>query len=109
MKAGKRYTIHDLQTGQAVALIDADGTLSEEGDPQARAQLKNLLQRDLIVRDRQLGYAARDEDQGYELFPEDSMCYFGLITLGPGDPQYLPTFLACLPTLSSFEARAVQE
>ncbi len=50
------YRIHDLNTGQMVALMDADGTLHEEGDPQAIAQLKELLQRELLVRDRQLGY-----------------------------------------------------
>jgi hypothetical protein len=109
VKARRTYAIHDLQTGRAVAFIDADGTLAQEGDPQAIAQLRGLLQRELLVRERQLGYAAEDEDEGYELFPEDSMCYFGLTTLRPGDPEYLPAFLACLPALCSCEARAIQE
>ena len=103
------YRIHDLNTGQAVALMDADGTLHEEGDPQAIAQLKGLLQRELLVRDRQLGYDAEDENEGYEPFPEESMCYFGMITLRPGDPEYLASFLCCLPSISHYEARAVEE
>lgn len=109
MDGVRTYRIHDLKTGQVVALIDADGTLHEEGNPLAIAKLKDLLQRELVVRDRQLGYDAEDEDEGYEPFPEESMCYFGMITLRPSDPEYLPTFLRCLPSISTFEARAVQE
>lgn len=105
----KTYRIHDLKTGQVVALIDADGRLSDEGDPQAIAQLKELLQRELLVRERQFGFEAEDETEGYELFPEGSMCYVGLITLRPNDPAYLPVFLSCLPSISTYEARAVQE
>jgi hypothetical protein len=103
------YRIHDLKTGQAVALIDADGTLHDEGDPQAIAKLKELLQRELVVRERQLGFEAEDENEGYEPLPEGSVCYFGVITLRPSDPEYLPTFLHCLPYISNYEARAVQE
>lgn len=109
VKASVPSMIYDRRTGRVVALLGADGALSEEGDPQAVAQLRSLLQRELIVRDRQLGYAGEDEDERYELFPEDSMCYFGLRTLCPGDPEYLPAFLNCLPALSFFEARPVQE
>ncbi|HEY1352090.1 MAG TPA: hypothetical protein VGF67_20915 [Ktedonobacteraceae bacterium] len=109
MVNGTKYSIHDLRTGRVVAHMQADGTLSTEGDAQAIAQLQALLQRELIVRERQLGFAAGDGDEGYELFPEENMCYFGLTTLRPGDPQYLPAFLDCLPSLSSYEARAVQE
>ena len=104
-----KYRIHDLKTGQTVALIDADGTLHDEGNPQAIAKLKELLQRDLVVRDRQLGFDAEDENEGYEPFPEESMCYFGMITLRPSDPEYLTAFLSCLPYISKYEARAVQE
>lgn len=104
-----KYRIHNLKTGQTVALIDADGALHDEGDPQAIAQLKELLQRDLVVRDRQLGFDAEDENEGYEPFPEESMCYFGMITLRPSDPEYLTAFLNCLPYISNYEAHAVQE
>ena len=104
-----QYKIYDLRTNQAVALIRADGTLSEEGDPHALATLKKLLQREIIVRERQFGFEAEDESEGYELFPEESMCYFGMITLSPHDPEYLSAFLSCLPSLSHYQARAVQE
>lgn len=109
MTGGRKYSIHDLKTGQVVALIDADGTLYDEGDPQAIAQLKELLQRELLVRERQFAFEAEDENEGYELFPEESMCYFGVITLRPSDPEYLTTFLSCLPSMSTYEARAVRE
>lgn len=109
MDGVRKYRIYDLRTGQVVARIDADGTLYEEGDPQAIAKLKKLLQQELLVRDRQLGFDAEDEGEGYELFPEESMCYFGMITLSPGNPEYLPTFLRCLPSISSYEAREVRD
>jgi hypothetical protein len=108
MVDAKTYRIYDLKTGQVVALMDADGTLHEEGDPQAIAQLRELLQRELVVRERQFGFEAEDEE-GYELFPEGSMCYMGLITLRPSDPEYLTAFLSCLPDISSYEARPVRE
>ncbi|HEU5368098.1 MAG TPA: hypothetical protein VFU69_06525 [Ktedonobacterales bacterium] len=107
MSDAKKYRIHDLKTGQVVALMDADGTLSDEGDPQAIAQLKELMQRELVVREKQYGFEAEDEE-GYELFPEGSMCYFGLITLRPSDPEYLSAFLSCLPSLSTYIARPVE-
>ncbi|HEY7123215.1 MAG TPA: hypothetical protein VH540_04645 [Ktedonobacterales bacterium] len=109
MERAKKYSIHDLKTGQVVARIGADGMLSDEGDPQAIAQLRKLLQQELIVRERQFRFEAEDEDEGYELFPEGGMCYFGLITLRPGDPEYLAAFLSCLPSISTYEARAVRE
>lgn len=109
MDRARTYSIHDLKTGQIVALLDADGTLHDEGDPQAIAQLKELLQRELIVRERQYAFGAEDETEGYELFPEGSMCYVGLITLRPGDPEYFTAFLSCLPSISPYEARAVRE
>jgi hypothetical protein len=36
------------------------------------------------------------------------MCYYGMITLLPSDPEYLPAFLSCLSSLSHYQARAVQ-
>jgi hypothetical protein len=108
MEVARTYNIHDMKTGQVVALMDADGTLHDEGDPHAIAKLKELLQRELIVRDRQLGFDAQDEDEGYELFPEERMCYFGMITLRPGDAEYLTAFLDCLPSIIAYEARPVR-
>jgi glycogen debranching enzyme len=104
-----KYRIYNLKTGQAVALIDADGTLDEEGEPQDIATLKELMRRELLVRDKQLGFEAEEETEGYELFPEESMCYFGMITLSPSDPEYLPTFVRYLPYLSHYEARPVPD
>jgi hypothetical protein len=101
------YRIYDLKTGQAVAFMDADGMLHEEGDPQAIATVKQLMQRDLLVRDKQYSFDAEDENEGYELFPEDSMCYVAMITLRPSDSEYLPTFLRFLPFMSNYEARPV--
>jgi hypothetical protein len=103
------YRIHDVKTGQPVALIDADGILYHEGDPQAIAKLKDLLQRDLIVRESQLGFDAGGENEEYEPFPEENMCYFGVITLRPGDPEFLIPFLRRLPYISNYEAHAVKE
>jgi hypothetical protein len=109
MSVARKYSIHDLKTGQVVALMDADGTLHDEGTPQAIAQLQELLQRELVVRERQFAYGADEEDEGYELFPDGSMCFVGLITLRPSDPEYLTAFLSCLPSISPYEARAVRE
>ena len=105
----RKYIIHDLETGQTVALLDENGALHDQGDPQAIGELKELLQRELVVRDRQLGFDAEDENEGYEPFPEGRMCYFGLITLRPGDPAYLTAFVSCLPSISKYEARPVRE
>ena len=104
-----KYRIQDLKTGLPVALMDADGTLHDEDDPQAIAKLKELLQRDLVVRDRQLGFDAEDENEGYEPFPEESMCYFGMITLRPSDPGFLTAFLRRLPYISNYEAHLAPE
>jgi hypothetical protein len=63
-------------------------------NPQAIAKFKELLQ-------RELGFEAEDEEEGYELFPEESMYYFGMITLRPSDTEYLTTFLRFLPSIST--------
>lgn len=109
MDMAKKYSIHNWKTGQVVAFIDADGTLYDEGDPRSIAKLKELLQRDLLVRERQPGFDTENEDEGYEPFPEESMCYFGMVTLRPSDAEYLPAFLSCLPSISPYEAHAVLE
>src|SRR5690242_4292350 len=108
MPVASKYNIFDLKTGQLVAHLAADGTLSDEGDPHAIAQLKELLKRELVVREKEFAFGAADEDEGYELFPEGNMCYFGLITLRPSDPEYLSAFLSCLPDISTYEARPDQ-
>ncbi len=102
----KNYQIHDLKTGRVVAIIDPDGTVQDEGDPQVVAKLKELMRREIIVRESQSG---PDDEEYYEPYPEESMCYIGLITLQPGDPQYLRAFLRRLPYIGDFAARTVQE
>ena len=104
-----KYSIHDVKTGLPVALIDAGGTLYDEGDPQAIAKLRVLLQRDLVVRESQLGFNAEDEYEEYEPFPDENMCYFGVITLRPSDPGFLTAFLRRLPYISNYEAHVVAE
>ena len=104
----KSYAIHDLKTGQVVALIGADGTMQDEGDPQAVAALKALMRRDLVVRESQLGNEAEEEGEEYDPFPEENMCYFGVITLRPGNPAFLPAFLRRLPYISNYEAHPLQ-
>src|SRR5437764_89379 len=70
----KGYAIHDLKTGQVVALIGADGTVQDEGDPQAVAVLKTLMRRDLVVRESQLGNEGRERDNWMKshCFPYDA-------------------------------------
>jgi hypothetical protein len=104
----KSYAIHDLKTGQAVALISADGSVQDEGDPQAVATLKALMRRDLVVRESQSGNEEEEEGEEYDAFPEENMCYFGVITLRPGEPAFLQAFLRRLPYISNFEAHPLQ-
>jgi hypothetical protein len=102
----KNYQIHDLKTGRVVAFIGPDGTIQDEGDPQAVAKLKELARREIIVRENPL---EPDDEDEYDPFPAESMCYIGLITFQPGDPKYLRAFLRRLPYISNFAARTVQE
>ncbi len=105
----KKYSIHDMKTGRVVALIDSDGKVQDEGDPQVVAKLKELVRHEIIVREGQVGPDDEGEYEEYDPFPEENMCYFGLITLQPGDPEYLTAFLRRLPYISNFAARSVQE
>lgn len=104
----KGYAIHDLKTGQVVALIGADGTVQDGGDPHVVAALKALMRRDLVVRESQLGNEGEEESEEYDAFPEENMCYFGVITLRPEDPAFLPAFLRRLPYISNYEAYPLQ-
>jgi hypothetical protein len=102
----KKYSIHELKTGRVVAFIGPDGEIQDEGDPQAVAKLKELARHEIIVRENPLG---SDDEEEYDPFPAESMCYLGLITFQPGDPEYLKAFLRRLPYITNFAARAVQE
>lgn len=98
----KTYTIRDLKTGSTVALMCADGSF--QGDPQAVAHLQALMRRDLVVRESQLGDETELVGEEYDPFPEENMCYFGVITLRPDDPAFLPAFVRRLPYISNYEA-----
>ncbi len=100
----KSYSIRDLKTGQVVALMGADGSIQDKGDPQAVAKLKALMRRDLVVRESQLGDETELVGEEYDPFPEENMCYFGVITLRPDDPVFLPAFVRRLPYISNYEA-----
>ena len=105
----KSYAIYDMKTGQLAARISPDGVVQSEGDPEAVATLKALMQRDVVVLEHQIDFDPQNANEEYNPYPEESMCYFGLITLRPGDPEFLPAFLNCLPSISKYEARAVRE
>ena len=109
----KGYTIYNQKTGQAVARLDPDGTIQDEGDPVAIAELKGLMRRDIVVRESQINFDAETAGEGegeeYEPYPEENMCYFGVVTLRPGDPAYVAAFVRRLSYVSYYEARPLHD
>src|SRR2546425_12614217 len=107
----KGYTIYNQKTGRAVARLGPDGKIHDDGDPVAIAELKALMRRDIVVRESQIYFdaeaAGEGEGEEYEPYPEENMCYFGLVTLRPGDPAYVGAFVRRLPYVSYYEARAI--
>jgi hypothetical protein len=101
----KSYAIYNLKTGQLAARISPEGVVQSEGDPEAVATLQALIQRDLVIREHQINFDPQHADEEYDPFPEENMCYFGVVTLRPGDPSYLKAFLHRLPYISYYEAR----
>lgn len=99
------YEIYDVKTGRLAARISPEGVIQGEGDPEAVATLQALMQREIVVREQQIDYDPQTADEDYEPFPEENMCYFGVVTLRPGDPAYLKTFLQRLPYVSHYEVR----
>ena len=97
--------IYDVKTGQLVARIGPDGTVHSEGNLEAVVALQSLMQRDIVVREHQIDYNPQTADEDYEPYPEENMCYFGVVTLRPGDPNYLKAFLQRLQYVSHYEAR----
>lgn len=97
----KTYAIYDTRNGQQVASIDATGAVSDEGDLQAIATVRRLLQSEITVRDPMMGA----DNEEYEPFPEEQMCYFGVVTLRPGDSDHFAAVLQRLPYVSYYEAR----
>lgn len=102
---GKSYAIYDMRTGQLAARISSDGVVQDEGEPEAVAMLKTLMQREIIIREQQIDFDPQHADEEYDFFPEESMCYIDLVTLRPGDPSYLKAFLFRLPYLTHYEVR----
>ena len=101
----KSYDIYNLKTGQLAARMSLDGTVQSEGDPEAAATLKSLMQRDIVILEHQINFDSQKADEEYEPYPEESMCYFGMVTLRPSDPGYFQAFLRRLPYISYYEAR----
>ena len=109
----KGYTIYNQKTGQAVARLDPDGTIQDEGDPVAITKLKELMRRDIVVRESQINFDAEavstGEGEEYEPYPEENMCYFGVVTIRPGDSTYVAAFVRRLPYVSYYEARVEEQ
>lgn len=101
----KNYAIYDLKTGQLAARISLDGVVHSESDPEAVAVLTILMQRDIVIREHQIDYDPQNADEDFDPYPEENMCYFGVVTLHPSNPSYLKAFLYRLPYISHFEAR----
>ncbi len=101
----KSYAIYNLKTGRLAARISPEGVVQSEGDPEAVARLQALMQRDIIISEHQINFDPQHADEEYDHYPEENMCYFGVVTLRPGDPSYLKAFLHRLPYISYYEAR----
>jgi len=101
----KSYTIYNMKTGQVAASISLEGVVYSEGDPEAVAVLTTLMQRDIVIREHQIDYDPQIADEDFDPYPEENMCYFGVVTLRPSDPSFLKAFLHRLPYISNYEAR----
>ena len=101
----KSYDIYDLKTGQLAARISADGVVQSKGDPEAIAAIQKLMKSEIVILEHQIDVDPQHTDEEYEPYPEENMCYFGVVTLRPGDPSYFQAFLRRLPYISFYEAR----
>ena len=105
----RKDAIYDLKEGQLVASISSEGVVYSEGNPEAEAVLKALMQREIVINEQQIDYEPQTADEDYDPYPEENMCYFNVVTLHPGDPSYLKAFLCRLPYISNYEARLSEE
>ena len=103
------YAIYDLKTGQRVASINARGEVQDEGNAEAVAALKALMRRDITILEHQIDFDPQNTDEEYNPYPEENMCYFGVVTLRPDDPAYFKAFLQRLPYISFYEARPLED
>ena len=101
----KDYTIYNLKTGREVARISSAGSVQDEGDPVAVAELRTLIRQEIVIRESQIHVHAEDAGEEFDAFPEENMCYFGVVTLRPDDPDFLTAFLRRLPYISYYEVR----
>jgi hypothetical protein len=105
----KNYAIYDRNRDQVVASINPEGEVLSGGNPEVEALLKSLMQEEIMIREHQIDYDAQTADEDFDAYPAESMCYFNMITLQPGDPSYLKAFLTRLPYITHYEARLPEE
>ena len=105
----KYYPIYDRNKNQIVASISPEGVVRGGGNAEVEALLKSLLQEDIMIREHQIDYDPQTADEKFDAYPEQTMCYFNMVTLQPGDPSYLKAFLTRLPYITHYEARLTEE
>jgi hypothetical protein len=90
------YEIYEQKSGRKVGTISPEGQVCcfEKRDQQ---RLEKFLRRDILVRE------GEGEEEEAESLLEETMCFFGVATLRPGDPEYLPTALRQLPLLTDYK------
>ncbi len=105
----KNYAIFDRNRDQVVARISSEGEVLSGGNAEVEALLKSLMQEDIMIREHQIDYDPQTADEEFDAYPDQTMCYFNMITIQPGDPAYLKAFLTRLPYITHYEARLTEE
>ena len=103
------YAIYDRNKNQVVASISQEGVVRTGGNAEVEALLKSLMQEDIMIREHQIDYDPQTADEEFDAYPDQTMCYFNMITLQPGDPAYFKAFLTRLPHITHYEARLTEE
>lgn len=107
----RMYKIYDLKAGRYVALLGPDGVVEEVSEGEATVKLRALMQREVVIREGLLDVAAGEVGEvggEEEPYPEETMCYFGLVTMRPGEAGYVGAFVRRLPYISFYEAHPVE-
>lgn len=68
------YVLKDEMTDEPAGLIDADGKTRETA-PEVEARVRQAFNRELLVRDG-------------EVVEELGICFDGVCSIGPGDPEH---------------------
>ena len=105
----KYYAIYDRKKDQVVASISTEGVVRSGGNAEVEALLQSLMQEDIMIREHQIDYDPETAGEDFDAYPAETMCYFNMITLQPGDPSYLKAFLTRLPFITHYEARLTEE